>query len=58
MKHWFLLMAATAAFTAFAPASGAELGGHGWGVRISEPPQQAELRGMEPLVLAANSAAA
>jgi len=49
MKHWFLLLTVTAAFTAFAPASQAELRGHapGMGVRISEPPQRAELRVIE-----------
>lgn len=40
MKHWFVLLAATAAFTAFAPASQAQVAVEvpGVGVRIGEPP--------------------
>ena len=40
MKHWFILLAATAAFTAFAPASQAQIAVEvpGVGVRIGEPP--------------------
>ncbi|MEA2873034.1 MAG: hypothetical protein QOF14_2635 [Hyphomicrobiales bacterium] len=40
MKHWFVLFAATAAFTAFAPASQAQVAVEvpGVGVRIGEPP--------------------
>ena len=40
MKHWFILLAATAAFTAFAPASQAQVAVEvpGVGVRIGEPP--------------------
>jgi hypothetical protein len=40
MKHWFVLLAATAAFTAFAPASQAQIAVEvpGVGVRIGEPP--------------------
>ena len=40
MKHWFMLLAATAAFTAFAPASQAQIAVEvpGVGVRIGEPP--------------------
>jgi hypothetical protein len=40
MKHWFVLFAATAAFTAFAPASQAQIAVEvpGVGVRIGEPP--------------------
>jgi hypothetical protein len=40
MKHWFLLLTATAAFTAFAPASQAQVRVDvpGVGVRIGEPP--------------------
>ena len=40
MKHWFLLVTATAAFTAFAPASQAQVAVEvpGVGVRIGEPP--------------------
>jgi len=40
MKHWFVLVAATAAFTAFAPASQAQVSVQvpGVGVRIGEPP--------------------
>ena len=39
MKHWFVLLAATAAFTAFAPASNAQVSVQtpGVGVRIGEP---------------------
>ena len=49
MKHWFLVLTATAAFTAFAPASQAELRDSvsGSSMRISEPPQRAELRAIE-----------
>jgi hypothetical protein len=40
MKHWFVLLATTAAFTAFAPASQAQIAVEvpGVGVRIGEPP--------------------
>jgi len=40
MKHWFVLLTATAAFTAFAPASQAQVAVEvpGVGVRIGEPP--------------------
>ena len=40
MKHWFVLLTATAAFTAFAPASQAQIAVEvpGVGVRIGEPP--------------------
>ena len=40
MKHWFLLVTATVAFTAFAPASQAQVRVDvpGVGVRIGEPP--------------------
>ena len=40
MKHWFVLFAATAAFTAFAPAAQAQIAVEvpGVGVRIGEPP--------------------
>ena len=40
MKHWFVLLATTAAFTAFAPAANAQirLDVPGVGVRIGEPP--------------------
>ena len=40
MKHWFVLLAATAAFTAFAPATQAQVSVQvpGVGVRIGEPP--------------------
>src|SRR4051812_30942539 len=40
MKHWFVLLAATAAFTAFAPASQAQVRVEvpGVGVRVGEPP--------------------
>ena len=40
MKNWFVLIAATAAFTAFAPASQAQVSVQvpGVGVRIGEPP--------------------
>jgi hypothetical protein len=40
MKHWFVLLATTAAFTAFAPAAQAQIAVEvpGVGVRIGEPP--------------------
>ena len=40
MKHWFVLLTATAAFTSFAPASQAQIAVEvpGVGVRIGEPP--------------------
>lgn len=40
MKHWFVLLTATVAFTAFAPASQAQVAVEvpGVGVRIGEPP--------------------
>ena len=40
MKHWLVLLTATAAFTAFAPASQAQIAVEvpGVGVRIGEPP--------------------
>ncbi len=40
MKHWIVLVTATVAFTAFAPASQAQIAVEvpGVGVRIGEPP--------------------
>ena len=50
MKHWFVLLTATAAFTAFAPMSSnaqVSVDVPGVGVRIGEPPRRDRERVIE-----------